>query len=64
MKNLFQYVYYRIAKAYKDIFGIKDAPGYPSSGGFVIRQYRISAFAMREKGLLNWMKNIIFATET
>ena len=28
MKNLFQYVYYRIAKAYKDIFGIEDAPGY------------------------------------
>ena len=28
MRNLFQYVYYRIAKAYKDIFGIEDAPGY------------------------------------
>lgn len=28
MKNLFQYVYFRIAKAYKDIFGIEDAPGY------------------------------------
>ena len=27
-------------------------------------QHRISAFAMREKGLLNWMKTIIFATET
>jgi hypothetical protein len=28
MKLLFLYIYYRIAKAYKDIFGIEDAPGY------------------------------------
>lgn len=28
MKKLLQYIYYRIAKAYKDIFGIEDAPGY------------------------------------
>ena len=28
MKTLFLYIYYRIAKAYKDLFGIEDAPGY------------------------------------
>ena len=28
MKNLLLYIYFRIAKAYKDIFGIEDAPGY------------------------------------
>ena len=29
MKQLFLYVYYyRISKAYRDVFGIEDAPGY------------------------------------
>ncbi|MBR1513166.1 MAG: hypothetical protein IJ622_02610 [Bacteroidales bacterium] len=28
MKNLLLYMYFKIAKAYRDIFGIEDAPGY------------------------------------
>lgn len=28
MKSIVQYIYYRIAKAYRDIFGIEDAPGF------------------------------------
>ena len=28
MKHILFYIYYRLAKAYKNIFGIDDAPGY------------------------------------
>lgn len=28
MKQFFQYIYYRIAKSYKNIFGIEEAPGF------------------------------------
>ncbi|MBQ3738430.1 MAG: hypothetical protein II829_03475 [Bacteroidales bacterium] len=59
MKNLFLYIYFRIAKAYRNIFGIEDAPGYLLiqscfSWGLLVLVSTICSYTLSIETLVLW----------
>lgn len=63
MKQLFLYVYYRISKAYRDVFGIEDAPGYLMiqscySWGLLVLMTALCAYTLALETIVLWKLGI------